>query len=201
MELGKLPRTRNGIPPGKFPFLSPLVKDSELMGSMTENKITSSSILSSLPITISSPSIISAFLESLTTPPAPTQPSLSSPQVPLPPTFSALANPLSTALPQYLQDSLDSITSYNHEANNVAFLVRQMAREKAKHDQSVKDREDDNVRRRKQGLSELPALSSEVRGGTRDPSRLDLLCLQAQVDGLAKDMGDEAGKGLVRCYL
>jgi len=171
------------------------------MSSMTENKITSSSILSTLPITISSPSIISAFLESLTTPPAPTQPSLSSPQVPLPPTFSALANPLSTALPQYLQDSLDSITHYNHEANNVAFLVRQMAREKAKHDQSIKDREDENVRRRKQGLSELPALSSEVRGGTRDPSRLELLCLQAQVDGLAKDMGDEAGKGLVRCYL
>jgi len=173
----------------------------ELTTSMTENKITSSTILSTLPITISSPSIISAFLESLTTPAAPVQPSLSSPQVPLPPTFSALANPLSTALPQYLQDSLDSITHYNHEANNVAFLVRQMAREKAKHDQSIKDREEDNVRRRKQGLSELPALSSEVRGGTRDPSRLDLLCLQAQVDGLAKDMGDEAGKGLVRCYL
>lgn len=76
-----------------------------------------------------------------------------------------------------------------------------MAREKAKHDQSVKDREEDNVRRRKQGLSELPSLSAEVRGGTRDPSRLDLLCLQAQVDGLAQDMSDEAGKGLVRCYL
>lgn len=172
-----------------------------LIPRLTENKLTSSTILSSLPITITSPSIISAFLESLTTPPAPLQPSLSSPQVPLPPTFSALANPLSTALPQYLHDSLDAITLYNHEANNVAFLVRQMAREKAKHDQSVKDREEDNVRRRKQGLSELPSLSAEVRGGTRDPSRLDLLCLQAQVDGLAQDMSDEAGKGLVRCYL
>jgi translation initiation factor 3 subunit H len=168
---------------------------------LTENKITSSTVLASLPITITSPSIISAFLETLTTPSAPTSPSLASPSVPLPPTFSALANPLSTALPTYLRDSLDAIQLYNHEANNVAFLVRSMAREKAKHDQSVKDREEENARRRKQGMSELPALSAEMRGGTKDPSRLDLLCLQGQLDGLAKDMGDEAGKGLVRCYL
>lgn len=154
-----------------------------------------------MPINLSSPALISAFLETLTTPQAPAQPSLSSPSVPLPPTFAGLANPLGSALPAYLHDSLDAITLYNHEANNVAFQVRQMAREKAKHDQTIRDREEDNLRRRKQGLTELPNISAEMKHGTKDPNRLELLCLQGQLDGLARDMGDEASKGLVRSYL
>lgn len=76
-----------------------------------------------------------------------------------------------------------------------------MAREKAKHDQTIRDREEENLRRRKQGLSELPAIPAEMRNGTKDPNRLELLCLQGQLDGLARDMGDEASKGLVRSYL
>lgn len=169
--------------------------------SLAANKITPNTVLTPMPINLSSPALISAFLETLTTPQAPTQPSLTSPSVPLPPTFAGLANPLSSALPAYLHDSLDAITLYNHEANNVAFQVRQMAREKAKHDQTVRDREEDNLRRRKQGLTELPAISAEMKNGTKDPNRLELLCLQGQLDGLARDMGDEASKGLVRSYL
>lgn len=79
--------------------------------------------------------------------------------------------------------------------------MRQIAREKSRHEGSITERNDENIRRRKQNLPELPVIGPEVRGGTREPNRLDLLCLQGQVDGLAKGMGAEAGKGLVRCYL
>ena len=154
-----------------------------------------------MAINVTSPALIAAFLETLTTPQATTKPTLGSSSVPLPPNFAALSNPLATALPTYLHDSLDAITLYNHEANNVAFQVRQMAREKAKHDQTIRDREEENLRRRKQGLSELPSIPAEMRNGTKDPNRLELLCLQGQLDGLARDMGDEASKGLVRSYL
>lgn len=176
-----------------------ITKPDEL--SLVESRVTSATMLSPLPVNISSPSLLSAFLSTLTAPSKPQKPSLSSPAVPLPATFSALTNPLPNSLPSFLSDTLDSLTLHSHEANNVAFLVRQIGREKARHEGLIKDREDENVRRRKTGLPELPAIPAEVRGGTKEPSRLEMLCLQGQVDGLAKGMGAEAGKGLVRCYL
>lgn len=65
----------------------------------------------------------------------------------------------------------------------------------------IREREEENLRRKKQGLAELPSLPAEARGGTKEPSRLELMCLQGQVEGLAKGMGGEASAGLVRCYL
>ncbi|RSH87158.1 hypothetical protein EHS25_003649 [Saitozyma podzolica] len=169
---------------------------------LVENHITPATLLTSIPVTVSSPSLINAFLTSLTTSPsASEQPSLTSPSVPLPPSFSALSDPLGQSLPAYLSDTLDALTLQSHEANNIAFLSRQIAREKVRHEQSIRDRDEENLRRRKGGLPELPAIPAEMRNGTKDPSRLELLCLQGQVDGLAKGMGAEAGKGLVRCYL
>lgn len=88
----------------------------------------------------------------------------------------------------------------NHaENNNVAFLQRQIARERAKHDGAVREREEENARRRAQGLGELPQVGKFREG--KDPNRLELVCLQGQLDGLAKGLGSEAGKGLVQCYL
>ncbi|ORY26785.1 hypothetical protein BCR39DRAFT_540206 [Naematelia encephala] len=170
--------------------------------SLVENKITSSNLLTTLPVNLASPTLIAAFLATLTasTSTAP-KPSLATSSVPLPPSFSVLTNPLPTSLPAYLSDTLDSVQLHQHEANNVAFLMRQIGREKARHEGNIKEREEENIRRRKQGLPELPSLPAEMRGGTKEPSRLELLCLQGQVDALAKGMGAEAGKGLVRCYL
>jgi len=175
---------------------------------LVENRVTSATMLSPLPVTITSPSILSAFLTTLNTPtsahtsalpkPSPNSPSI---PLPLPPTFAALVNPLQSSLPSYLSNTLDSLTLHSHEANNVAFLVRSIGREKSRHEGLIKDREEENVRRKKLGVPELPAIPAEVRGGTKEPSRLEMLCLQGQVDGLAKGMGAEAGKGLVRCYL
>ncbi|WWD20919.1 hypothetical protein CI109_105397 [Kwoniella shandongensis] len=169
---------------------------------LTEHGITASTLLTPLPISVTSPTLISAFLSTLSTPETtPASPSLTTPSVPLPPSFQALVNPLPTSLTSYLQNTLDSLTLHSHEANNVAFLTRQIAREKVKHEQVIKDREEENARRRKQGLSEFPSISQEIRGGTKEPSRLEMVCLGGMVDGLAKGMGAEAGKGLVRAYL
>ncbi|OCF45604.1 translation initiation factor 3 subunit H [Kwoniella heveanensis CBS 569] len=172
---------------------------------LTEKGITSSTLLSPLPITVTSPSLISAFLSTLSTS-APNarpsaKPSLDSPAVPFPPNFSALVDPTPSSLTSYLQNTLDSLQLHSHEANNIAFLTRQIAREKVRHEQAIKDREEENAKRRKQGLSEFPAISSEIRGGTKEPSRLEMICLGGMVEGLAKGMGAEAGKGLVRNYL
>lgn len=83
----------------------------------------------------------------------------------------------------------------------MAFLSRQIAREKVKHEGAIREREEENLRRKKMGLAELPQLPQEMRGGTKEPSRLELTCLMGQVEGLARGMGGEAGAGLVRCYL
>ena len=118
----------------------------------------------------------------------------------IPRTFSPLVNPLPTSLPTYLSNTLDALTLHSHEANNVAYLQRNLVREKQRHEASVKEREEENIRRRKQGLSELPPIR-EMRGGSKDPSRLELVCLSGQVDSLAKNMGAEASKGLLRAYM
>lgn len=158
-------------------------------------------MLTPLPVEITSSALVSAFLATLTTPAVPTAPSLSSPAVPLPPAFLPLVNPLPHSLPDYLSNTLDALTLHTHEANNLAFMTRQIAREKSKHEAAIKEREEENARRRKTGQPELPTISSELRTGPKEPSRLEMICLQGQVDGLAKSMGAEAGKGLVRCYL
>ncbi|WVQ81548.1 hypothetical protein IAT38_003672 [Cryptococcus sp. DSM 104549] len=170
---------------------------------LSEHGITASTLLSPLPINITSPALLAAFLSTLTAPApdAPTTPQLANPSVPLPPSFSPLANPLPTSLTTYLQNTLDALTLHSHEANNVAFLTRQIAREKSKHEQAIKDREEENARRRKQGLGEFPSIPEEIRGGTKEPSRLEMVCLGGTVEGIAKGMGAEAGKGLVRAYL
>ncbi|KAI9637150.1 uncharacterized protein MKK02DRAFT_45862 [Dioszegia hungarica] len=168
--------------------------------SLTEHRLTSSNLLQSLPITTSSPPLLAAFLSTLVSPSTPSS-SLKSPSTPLPAAFQSLSNPLPTTLPAYLSDTLDALTLYNHEANNVAFLSRQIAREKTRHEGAIREREEENLRRKKQGLVELPSLPAEARGGTKEPSRLELMCLQGQVEGLAHGMGSEAGAGLVRCYL
>ena len=111
-----------------------------------------------------------------------------------------MSNPLPTSLPSYLSDTLDALTLHGHEANNVAYLQRNLVREKQRHEGLIKEREEENIRRKKQGLAELPSVP-EWRGGSRDPNRLELVCLGGMVDGLAKNMGAEASKGLVRAYL
>lgn len=158
-------------------------------------------MLTTLPVNVASSTLVEAFLATLTTSAGTAAPSLSSPAVPLPPSFLPLVNPLPHSLPDYLSNTLDALTLHTHEANNLAFMTRQIAREKTKHEATIKEREEENARRRKTGQPELPVISAELRSGTKEPSRLEMLCLQGQVDGLAKSMGAEAGKGLVRCYL
>ncbi|OWZ64355.1 hypothetical protein AYX14_06509 [Cryptococcus neoformans] len=170
---------------------------------LTEQGITASTLLTSIPITVSSPSLVNAFISTLNTPsPSETSvPSLTNPSVPLPPSFAPLINPLPGSLTTYLQNTLDALTLHSHEANNIAFLTRQIAREKTKHEQAIKDREEENARRRKMGLSEFPSIPEEIRGGTKEPSRLEMVCLGGTVEGIARGMAAEAGKGLVRAYL
>jgi translation initiation factor 3 subunit H len=171
---------------------------------LNENKVTAATLLSTLPVTVSSPSLLNALLSTLTTPAeSSSSKSFSSTlesNVILPPTFAPLQNPTDTSLPAYLSSTLDSLLLHNHETNNVAFLQRQIAREKTKHDSLVREREEENVRRKKAGMGELP-LIGEFKGAAKDPNRLELVCLTGQVDSLAKNMGAEAAKGLVRAYL
>jgi len=157
-------------------------------------------MLASLPTTISNPALLSALLTSLTTPAVNSTPSLTSPSVALPHSFAPLVNPLPKSLPSYLSNTLDALTLHAHENNNVAYLQRNLVREKQKHEGTVKEREEENAKRRKQGLAELPSIP-EWRGGSKDPNRLELVCLSGQVDSLAKNMGAEASKGLLRAYL
>lgn len=82
----------------------------------------------------------------------------------------------------------------------MAYLQRNLVREKQRHDGLIKERDEDNLRRKKQGLAELPSIP-EWKGQNKEPNRLELVVLGGMVDALAKNMGVEASKGLVRAYL
>jgi translation initiation factor 3 subunit H len=128
-------------------------------------------------------------------------PTLSVPQSSLPPSFA----PLNLESPNYLTSNLERIVEglddYKNEENNLGYLSRQIAREKARAETYVQKRREENSARVSAGLAPLP--EDDVARLFKipvEPSRLESMLLLGQVDSYAKTLEGLASSQLVKTY-
>lgn len=171
---------------------------------LINNQLTFSSILEEIPLVVRTNPLLSAFLGTLTTPQLPsTTPGLSelkTSSAALPPNFSTLD--LGTAnTAKNLEHIIESMDAFRTEENNLAYLSRQIAREKGRAEQYVQKRRDENAQRVAQGLAPLPEEDvSRMFKIPPEPSRLESTLLLGQVDAYAKTLEGTASENLVKMY-
>jgi translation initiation factor 3 subunit H len=104
-------------------------------------------------------------------------------------------------LTKNLEQVAEAIDNYRTEEGNVAYLSRQIAREKLRAETYVAKRKEENARRVAQGLNALPEEDvSRLFRIPPEPSRLESMLLLGQVDAYAKSLESIAGTGLVKMY-
>lgn len=156
-----------------------------------------------MPLKIRTNPLLSSFLNVLTEPAASTL-SGSSPEsatsTALPPSFSELD--LGTAgLTRNLEQIIEAVDNYRTEEGNLAYLSRQIAREKARADSYVTKRKEENVTRVAQGLAPLPEEDvGRLFKIPSEPSRLESMLLLGQIDAYAQSLSGAASTGLVKMY-
>jgi translation initiation factor 3 subunit H len=121
--------------------------------------------------------------------------------VPLPPDFSHLDLGLPSALNRNLEQVVESLEAYRNEENNVAYLSRQIGREKARADAHLARRKEENAMRTAQGMPPLPEEDiSRMFKIPSEPSRLESMLLLGQVDASARNVEEVTSAGLVKIY-
>ncbi|PVG04793.1 hypothetical protein CPB86DRAFT_746879 [Serendipita vermifera] len=178
--------------------------------SLIEHRLTFSSIFEELPIRIHTSALASAFINLSAAPKPPTalqsyaarsRLSLPAPHSSLPPDFSHLDLGIPTSLTRNLEQVVEGLDNYRTEENNVAYLSRQIAREKARADAYLANRKEENARRAAQDLPPLPEEDvSRLFKVPPEPSRLESMLLLGQIDALAKNLEESTSTGLVRIY-
>jgi translation initiation factor 3 subunit H len=171
--------------------------------SVINHKLTFTSILQEIPLKIRTNPLLSAFVTALSEP-RPT--SLTQPlhsdvhHAPLSPLYSTLdlGNP---TLTKNLENVVEAIDNYKTEEGNLAYHIRQIAREKARAEAYVTKRREENVNRVAQGLAPLPEEDvSRLFKIPTEPSRLESMLLLGQVDAYAKTLEGTSGLSLVKMY-
>ena len=116
------------------------------------------------------------------------------------PTYSAL-NIGSVGLTRNLEQLIEAVDNYKLEESNLAYLSRQIAREKLKADQYVSKRREENATRATQGLAPLPEENvSRLFKVPPEPSRLESMMLLGRIDGFAKNLASASSTGLITMY-
>lgn len=138
----------------------------------------------------------------MTTLTAPTlQSSLSTPPSILPPPFAALDLDAPSLGTRNLEALLETMEAHKNEESNVAYALRQIARERAKADAYVAKRKEESAMRVAQGLAPLPEEDvSRMFRIPPEPSRLEGMLLLGQIDGQAKNLDLAASANLVKMY-
>ncbi|KAI0348484.1 hypothetical protein BDW22DRAFT_1350704 [Trametopsis cervina] len=185
-------------------FLDAYKKNNFSTDSLISHRLTFSSILEEIPIKIRTNPLLGAFLETLTTP-TPTfsadpNPSSATSSAPLPPSFSVL-NLGTSSTTRNLEQVVEALDAYKTEEGNLAYNLRQIARERAKADSYVQKKKDENATRVAQGLAPLPEEDiSRLFKIPPEPSRLESMLLLGRIDAYAKTMEETASTGLVKMY-
>ncbi|KAL1753303.1 hypothetical protein FB107DRAFT_218099 [Schizophyllum commune] len=170
---------------------------------LATRRLTFSTILEEIPLKIRTNPLLSAFVNSLSK----STPSTSADASPensascaLPPSFRALdLGP--TGLTRNLEQIIDTVDAYRTEEGNLAYMSRQIAREKAKADSYVAKRKEENATRVAQGLPPLPEEDvSRIFKIPQEPSRLDSMLLLGQLDSYGNSLGGTSRTGLVKMY-
>jgi translation initiation factor 3 subunit H len=107
----------------------------------------------------------------------------------------------STGLTRNLEQIVEAIDSYRTEEGNIAYVTRQIARERGRADSYIAKRKEENQARVSQGLAPLPEEDvTRLFKIPGEPSRLESMLLLGQMDAYGKSLGSAAGTGLVRMY-
>lgn len=171
--------------------------------SLINHRLTFSSILEEVPLKIRTNPLLSSFLGALSDP----YPTLhmdasmeSTATSALPPSFSNLD--LGTSgLTRNLEHIVEAIDNYRTEEGNLAYLSRQIAREKGRAETYVAKRKEESAARVAQGLAPLPEEDvSRMFKIPSEPSRLESMLLLGQIDAYAKSLESTASTGLVKMY-
>ena len=119
---------------------------------------------------------------------------------PLPPSFSVL-NLGTSGVSKNLEQIIEAVDAYRTEEGNLAYMQRQIAREKGRLDAYVAKRKEDNAGRAAQGLPPLPEEDvSRLFKIPADPSRLDSMLLLGRIDAYSKTLEETSSTGLVKMY-
>jgi translation initiation factor 3 subunit H len=175
--------------------------------SLIAHRLTFSSILQEVPLKVRTNPLVSAFLDTITSAPtssgADTHAPISSSSaaaVALPPSFAAL-DLGGAPLARRLEQLIDAADASRTEEGNLAYLQRQIARERARADAYVAKRREDSAARVAQGLAPLPEEDvSRLFKIPPEPSRLENMLLLGQVDAHAKALESAASIGLAKMY-
>ncbi|KAI0756637.1 hypothetical protein C8Q80DRAFT_1129711 [Daedaleopsis nitida] len=185
-------------------FLAAYKKRNFSTSSLIDRRLTFSSILEEVPLKIRTNALMSAFLGSLTeaSPSSATasSPALATSSVAIPPSFSRLnlGNANTTRNLELIGEALDN---YKTEEGNLAYLQRQIAREKLKAETHVAKRKEENASRIAAGLAPLPEEDvNRLFKIPPEPSRLESMLLLGRIDAYGKSLEETASTGLVKMY-
>ncbi|PSS37552.1 hypothetical protein PHLCEN_2v568 [Hermanssonia centrifuga] len=181
-------------------FLDAYKRNNFSTESLINHRMTFSSILEEIPIRIRTSPLLGAFLDTLSAPSVSAEPSFTKPSSALPPSFSVL-NLGTNNVSKNLEQIIEAMDAYKTEEGNLAYMQRQIAREKGKADAYVAKRKDDNAARIAQGLAPLPEEDvSRLFKIPVEPSRLDSMLLLGRIDAYSKTLEETSSTALVKMY-
>ncbi|KAI0715233.1 hypothetical protein C8Q76DRAFT_729980 [Earliella scabrosa] len=185
-------------------FLAAFKKHNFSATSLIDHRLTFSAILEEVPLKIRTNALVSSFLGALTeaSPSSVTRqkPALATSTAAIPPSFSRL-NMGTANTPRNLELIVEALDQYKTEEGNLAYLQRQIAREKAKADAYVAKRKEENASRIASGLAPLPEEDvSRLFKIPPEPSRLESMLLLGRIDAYGKSLEETASTGLVKMY-
>ena len=171
--------------------------------SLINGRLTFSSILEEIPIKIRTNPLLGAFMDTLSAPAADghqAAPPASASSAPLPPSYSVL-NLGTSGVTKNLEQIIEVVDAYRTEEGNLAYMQRQIAREKTRLDAYVAKRKEDNVARAAQGLPPLPEEDvTRLFKVPPEPNRLESMLLLGRIDAYSKTLEETASTGLVKMY-
>jgi len=182
-------------------FLDAYKRNNFSTTSLISHRLTFSSILEEIPLKVRTNALLSSFIGTLTEPsPSSTNDSLAMSSAALPPSFSTL-NLGTASVSRNLEHIIEALDNYKTEEGNLAYLQRQIARDKARADAHVAKRKEENAARVDQGLTPLPEEDvSRLFKIPPEPSRLESMLLLGKIDAYGKSLAETTGTGLVKMY-
>ncbi|KAI0830680.1 hypothetical protein BC628DRAFT_1355112 [Trametes gibbosa] len=185
-------------------FLDAYKRNNFSSTSLIDHRLTFSSILEEVPLKIRTNALLSSFLGTLAEPSVSaavqTNPALAVPSSAIPPSYSSL-NLGNANMPRNLELIVEALDNYKTEEGNLAYLQRQIARERAKADSYVAKRKEENVQRVAAGLAPLPEEDvNRLFKIPAEPSRLESMLLLGRIDAFGKSLEETASTGLVKMY-
>ena len=159
-----------------------------------------------IPLRIRTNPLLGSFLSTLVEPSSSQTPGGSSSDsnngatAALPPFFTSL-DLAPASLTRNLSHVIDALDEYKTEEGNLAYNLRQIAREKARADAYVAKRKEENAVRVSQGLAPLPEDDvSRLFKIPPEPNRLESMLLLGKIDAYSKSLAEGSSIGLVKMY-